>query len=947
MALRIECSGCQCKLSVPEELQGKQIKCPKCSHVNSVPKETGKGSSSAMTAAKTQPNKSSDSIAKGPPPLPSKSAKKNRDDDKAKARRALQDDDDDDEDDDEDEDSEDQPKRKKAKAKSSMPLILGIAGAALVVVAVVVVIMLNSGGGGSKGAAQAKPPAAVNKPDVVAAGENPPEAAPMVAPEGENPPEENPETKPIGREVVKQVEAPTGPAPAAIDPQVTGKVKKATAYLRVRFGNGLQATGSGFFAAEKGLVFTNAHVLGMLNPASSLPTNVEVIVNSGIASKEYALKGIVLGVDRENDLGVLRVEGDAKGLPDPLPLDTAGNLSELQKVYIFGFPFGESLGKDITVSESSVSSLRREKDGSLGRIQVNGGMNPGNSGGPVVDGRGVVIGVAVAGIQGTQINFAVPGEKLQGLLRGRIYEINFGEPYLNDTKAKLPVHLVCLDPMRRLKTVKLEYWKGSQGPGRPPSWKKPEPEAGDGDRKTLNLTYKDSKASIELDMPEVAEGEAFWIQPVLTDNTGLTHWAPGVSYKVSEYPPLERKPANLTLDYEKQAERTLKLISSHKLQFSKGKKQFTIGENLEVDALELSKKDPAGILFQLHLGETKLSQQQNDKAVEMNSEAQALLKGQFINFISSDVGILNTRGSPNLSPSVSPKIRENFNEMIVQIANSYEMTCLTYPNRELKPKETWQAKVPMLVGNRLKEVVDMHLTCTFEGTRQYMGETQAMVALNGNIQSRKPGKATIGGKVTGKAHFAIDKGYIGEAKLRIETELGDDDLNVAAIVEISLTRVPGNTHGIIPAKMPDPPPNVAKGKAILQTTAILQEGDMNNYPDRMGCFYKALPMKLQAGKTYIIEMGRIGNQGDVDPYLILHDTQNKKVAENDDDGPMSLNSRIVYKAPSTGAYQIIVTTLMPGQMGPFTFAVYEAVAPPANNPANTPKKDKGAPTKKG
>ena len=242
-------------------------------------------------------------------------------------------------------------------------------------------------------------------------------------------------------------------------------MKKATAYLRVRSGNGRDMQGSGFFAAEKGLVFTNAHVLGRLNPSSPAPGKIEVVINSGEAS-EVVRQAKVLGVDRQNDLGVCRIDGDTANLPDPLPVDTTRGLTELKRVYIFGFPFGETIGKNITISESTVSSLRRETDGSVHYVQVNGGISPGNSGGPVVDSRGVVIGVSVAGIRGTAINFAVPGERVLGLLTGSIGDLSIGSPYAKEGSIKLPVEIVCLDPMNRLQTIKVEVWTGKHGPNR-------------------------------------------------------------------------------------------------------------------------------------------------------------------------------------------------------------------------------------------------------------------------------------------------------------------------------------------------------------------------------------------------------------------------------------------------------------------------------------------------
>jgi len=118
---------------------------------------------------------------------------------------------------------------------------------------------------------------------------------------------------------------------------------------------------------------------------------------------------------------VLRVEG--ADLPPPLEVVPADDLLETQAAYVFGFPFGSSLGRAITLNTSSVSSLRRNNAGVLQRVQVKGGMNPGNSGGPVVDGQGRVVGVAVSGIGRTPIKFAVPSEAVREMLAGRVHEM--------------------------------------------------------------------------------------------------------------------------------------------------------------------------------------------------------------------------------------------------------------------------------------------------------------------------------------------------------------------------------------------------------------------------------------------------------------------------------------------------------------------------------------------
>ncbi len=89
-------------------------------------------------------------------------------------------------------------------------------------------------------------------------------------------------------------------------------------------------------------------------------------------------------------------------------------------MFIFGYPLGEALGLNISVNKTTVSSLRKRPDGTMDVVQVAGGMHPGNSGGPVTDKAGAVIGVSVAVIRGTLINFAIPAEIASKFLKDQI-----------------------------------------------------------------------------------------------------------------------------------------------------------------------------------------------------------------------------------------------------------------------------------------------------------------------------------------------------------------------------------------------------------------------------------------------------------------------------------------------------------------------------------------------
>ena len=532
----------------------------------------------------------------------------------------------------------------------------------------------------------------------------------------------------------KVVEVPAGPVPTFIAPDTTRRVKKATAYLRVTLANGQEAQGSGFFAAEPGLVFTNAHVLGMLSPASQMPTGVAVVVNSGEPG-EFTLPGQVRGAWTERPtLGVLRVNGDPGRLPAPLAIDTSAALTELQKVYVFGFPFGSSLGKNITVSDSSVSSLRRGPDGGVKEIQVNGGMSPGNSGGPVVDSRGVVVGVAVAIIRGTQINFAVPGEKVQQLLRGRVTEVEFGEPYLENAQVKLPVHVLCLDPMRRIRDLKAELWTGNPGPARPLALKKPDALPGDGGRLAVALNYVGGKAQGDRVLPAVAAAQVVWIQPALTDAAGAVHWARATTFQPAEHPPIQRKAAALQARFDTELrKRTPQACMSFKLELVKGSSPLTIAEHLDMDALETAQPGPRGGDFRLIVNGCKLSSEINGKVVPVNVQAQKLLRGKSLTFITHPTGALSQNSKPTLKATLPLILRQDFDDMINQISNAYEMTCLSVPNRQLQAREPWQTKLPMmLVIDGRKQIVDLHVTCTYEGSRLHEGQNQALIVLAGD-----------------------------------------------------------------------------------------------------------------------------------------------------------------------------------------------------------------------
>jgi hypothetical protein len=461
-------------------------------------------------------------------------------------------------------------------------------------------------------------------------------------------------------------------------------------------------------------------------------------------------------------------------------------------VYVFGFPFGATLGPNITVSDSSISSLRKSPDGIVTQIQVNGGMNPGNSGGPLVDTRGVVVGVAVSIIRGTQINFAIPGDKLPGLLRGRVTRIQFGEPFVEGKRVKLPLELECLDPLERIRDLKIAVWSGKPGNAHPPSTKTPDLSPGDGPRQFFPLAYREGKAEVEIDLPPWDYSKVVWVQPVLTDGIQSAYWAEAFAYKPTAFAPLERKPANLRYRFDVQSERSVKMRSTLKLQAVRGPQQLSTAKTMEAEALETVHPDARGGAFRLKIGSSKSSTEENGQTKPTELQAEKLVRDQSLDFLTDPAGSLLGRGnSPTLDKSKPAALRGEFEDLVNRIANTYELTFVSVPGKELQPKETWITRLPlMVIKDGKKDVVDILAIGTFEGVRLHEGQQLALIALTGTLRERNGSVAA--GRFSGKVHFSLDRGYVTLAEVKVEAEFSMGDTIAMQTLEVQLSRSAGN-----------------------------------------------------------------------------------------------------------------------------------------------------------
>jgi len=158
-------------------------------------------------------------------------------------------------------------------------------------------------------------------------------------------------------------------------------------------------SGSGFFVSKMGHVITNAHVV----------QNCKKITIGDNANKQVPAE--LINTDRSNDLALLKLStlemasADSKSLIQKLsivvvPLASKGLLRSNdvklgEKVLVAGYPFGDVFSNTIKVTSGIVSATRGAGDDS-GQFQLDAAVQPGNSGGPIYDSGGNIVGVVVA-----------------------------------------------------------------------------------------------------------------------------------------------------------------------------------------------------------------------------------------------------------------------------------------------------------------------------------------------------------------------------------------------------------------------------------------------------------------------------------------------------------------------------------------------------------------------
>ncbi|MDA1178664.1 MAG: trypsin-like peptidase domain-containing protein [Planctomycetota bacterium] len=192
-----------------------------------------------------------------------------------------------------------------------------------------------------------------------------------------------------------------------------------------------EGTGSGAVLDRDGRILTNYHVVEDAQ-------QISVTLFDGTSYEATAV-----GADPLNDIAVLKIDAPAEIL-HPVTISSDRRLRVGQRAYAIGNPFGF----ERTMTEGITSSLNRQLPARNGRtmkslIQIDAALNRGNSGGPLLDSRGQLIGMntAIASESGenTGVGFAIPATSLQRIVpqlvaNGRIVRPDLGITRVQETE---------------------------------------------------------------------------------------------------------------------------------------------------------------------------------------------------------------------------------------------------------------------------------------------------------------------------------------------------------------------------------------------------------------------------------------------------------------------------------------------------------------------------------
>ena len=166
-------------------------------------------------------------------------------------------------------------------------------------------------------------------------------------------------------------------------------------------------SGTGF-ALRDGYIMTNYHII-------SDASQIKIQGINGDFLTEYIAQ--VVGVDKSNDLALLKISGEVPIGSDAIPYGIKTSISDVgENIFVLGYPLTATMGEEIKLTNGIISA-RTGFDGDVTTYQLSAPVQPGNSGGPMFDEDGNVIGVICAKHIGAEnVAYAVKTSQVKNLI---------------------------------------------------------------------------------------------------------------------------------------------------------------------------------------------------------------------------------------------------------------------------------------------------------------------------------------------------------------------------------------------------------------------------------------------------------------------------------------------------------------------------------------------------
>ena len=166
-------------------------------------------------------------------------------------------------------------------------------------------------------------------------------------------------------------------------------------------------SGTGF-ALKDGYIMTNYHVI-------SDASQIKIQGINGYFLTEYGVQ--VVGVDKSNDLALLKILGEVPTGFEAIPYGIKTSISDVgENIFVLGYPLTATMGEEIKLTNGIISA-RTGFDGDVTTYQLSAPVQPGNSGGPLFDQNGNIVGITNAGVPDAQnVGYAIKTSYLRNLV---------------------------------------------------------------------------------------------------------------------------------------------------------------------------------------------------------------------------------------------------------------------------------------------------------------------------------------------------------------------------------------------------------------------------------------------------------------------------------------------------------------------------------------------------